>query len=59
MINAILTDQSGKPMMLLIGLSHRNLDLLREQGLSGYIKISGKDIDLPIDVMITAAAISF
>lgn len=41
--------------LLLLGLSHANLDRLRADGLNGAIRIKGKDIGLPIEIWITAA----
>lgn len=45
---------SGREVLVL-GLSHANLDRLRADGLKGYIKIDGKEIDIPFDILITAA----
>lgn len=43
--------------VLLLGLSHGNLDRLRADGLTGYIKVAGEDVELgAIDILITAAA---
>jgi hypothetical protein len=53
MIKATATAADGR-QFLLIGLSHKNLDRLKADGLNGYIPI--KDIGLPFDVIITAAA---
>lgn len=44
-----------KDNLVVLGLSHANLDRLRADGLSGGIKISGADLGIPIDIMITAA----
>lgn len=41
--------------LLLLGLSHANLDRLREQGLSGKIVVDGKELGLAVDIWITAA----
>lgn len=54
MIKATATGKNGRKY-LVIGLSHRNLDRLRADGLKGFIKIEGKEMDLPIDILITAA----
>lgn len=40
--------------ILVLGLSHANLDRLRADGLKGFIKVEGKDFDLPCDVILTA-----
>lgn len=40
--------------VLILGLSHGNLDKLRADGLDGYIKIDGGEIGIPFDIMITA-----
>jgi hypothetical protein len=52
MIKATMTAPGGR-QILLIGLSHRNLDKLKADGMNGYIPIN--DIGLPFDVIITAA----
>jgi hypothetical protein len=41
--------------VVILGLSHANLDRLRADGLNGYIKIDGKELGLPCDIIITAA----
>ena len=41
--------------VLIVGLSHANLDRLRRDGLSGYIKIDDKELGLNVDIWITAA----
>jgi hypothetical protein len=38
--------------MLYVGLSFGNLDKFRAQPLDTYIRIDGKELDLPFDVMI-------
>lgn len=54
MIKATGTTPKGTKV-LLIGLSHRNLDKLREDGLKGYIKVDGDAIGWPgHQIMITA-----
>ena len=53
MIKATMTADDGRTV-LLIGLSHKNLDRLKADGLKGYIPI--RDIGLPIDVLITAGS---
>ena len=41
--------------ILLLALSHANLDRLREDGLEGFIKILGEEVGIgKIDIMITA-----
>lgn len=45
----------GGREVLILGLSHANLDKLREQGLRGRIEIKAEDIDIPFDIIITAA----
>jgi len=50
MIKATMSTPDGR-QILLIGLSHANLDRLKADGLNGYIRI--KDIGLPFDVIIT------
>lgn len=47
--------KGGRPLVIL-GLSHRNLDKLRADGLRGYILIDGEALGIPLDVVITAAA---
>jgi hypothetical protein len=46
--------KDGQPILLL-GLSHANLDRLREYGLSGHILIKAADFGLSHDIVITAA----
>ena len=41
--------------VVVLGLSHANLDRLREAGLSGGIQISGKELGIDVDIWITAA----
>lgn len=47
------TAADGRTVVVL-ALSHRNLDRLRADGLKGFIKVNGKDIGVPVDIMITA-----
>jgi hypothetical protein len=47
---------SGGRKVLILGLSHDNLDRLRADGLNGHILIAGAEIELPFDIHITAAA---
>jgi hypothetical protein len=54
MMKAILVNPDGTRVVLL-GLSHANLDRLRSMGLSGYIEIKAADMDIPHDILITAA----
>jgi hypothetical protein len=44
-----------KGNLILLGLSHANLDRLRADGLNGAIKIKGKDLGIDVDIFITAA----
>jgi hypothetical protein len=53
MIKATATGKDGRSY-LLVGLSHANLDRLRADGTSGFIKIVGAEMGLPVDVIITA-----
>lgn len=53
MIKAICTDGNERKVLLL-GLSHINLDKLREHGLDGFIKVDGDEVGVPFDVLITA-----
>jgi hypothetical protein len=53
MMKATMTAGDGRKILLL-GLSHANLDRLRADGMSGFIEIKGKDMGIPIDVVITA-----
>lgn len=49
-----MTDAMGR-QILLIGLSHRNLDKLRADGLKGHVKINGDEVGIAgWDLMITA-----
>lgn len=41
--------------VLILGLSHGNLDRLRADGLTGYIRVEGNELGLPVDILITAA----
>jgi len=47
--------QVGDRELLVIGLSHANLDKLRRDGLQGKIVIDGKELGLDVDIWITAA----
>jgi hypothetical protein len=42
--------------VLILALSHHNLERLRANGLNGYIPIAGKELGVPFDIHITAAA---
>lgn len=53
MIKAAAKGADGRDV-LLIGLSHANLDRLRADGLDGAIKIEAKD-GWPVTILITAA----
>jgi hypothetical protein len=46
----------GDRELLVIGLSHANLDRLRSDGLTAKIAIDGKELGLNVDIWITAAA---
>jgi hypothetical protein len=46
----------GDRELLVLGLSHANLDRLRADGLGGKIVIDGKELGLDVDIWITAAA---
>jgi hypothetical protein len=50
MIKAIAT-LNGRTMLML-GLSFKNLDKFRAEAGDTYIKIDGKEMNLPIDVML-------
>lgn len=41
--------------VVLLGLSHRNLDKLRADGLNGCIEIKAEEIGIDFDIIITAA----
>lgn len=41
--------------LLVLGLSHANLDKLRADGLQGKIVVDGKELGLDVDIWITAA----
>lgn len=45
----------GKSSLVILGLSHANLDRLRAEGLKGAIKVEGKPLGLDADIWITAA----
>ena len=55
MIKAAAFSKKTGRTILLIGLSHANLDRLRADGLNGFIKINGEEMKMPVDVIITAA----
>ena len=40
--------------VVILALSHANLDRLRADGLKGSIRIDGKEVGLPLDIHITA-----
>lgn len=54
MIKAVMAQRGRK--LLLIGLSHANLDRLRADGLNGFIRIDGPVIGISHDIMITAGS---
>lgn len=41
--------------VLIVGLSHANLDRLRQDGLNGHIRIDGKELGIAFDILLTAA----
>lgn len=47
----------GGRTVIVIGLSHANLDRLRADGLESYIEITSEDLDIPfpLKIMVTAA----
>jgi hypothetical protein len=51
MIKATLTQADGRTLMV-VGLSFGNLDKFRSQPGDTFIKIDGKPMELPIDVLI-------
>ena len=51
MIKGTATGPDGRSI-LLIGLSFRNLDIFRTEPGDTFIKIEGKELGLPVDVMI-------
>jgi hypothetical protein len=51
MIKAIASDETGK-RILVIGLSFDNLDRFRAQPGDTFIRIIGREVGLPVDVMI-------
>lgn len=40
--------------MVILALSHDNLDKLKEDGLNGFILIDGQEIGISLDIIITA-----
>jgi hypothetical protein len=55
MIKATATRADGRKVMI-IGLAFGNLDNLRAKPGDDYIHINGKEMGLPVDVMIFAGA---
>lgn len=51
MMKAMATAKDGT-QLLVLGLSFANLDKFRAEPGDTYIKIKGKDVGLPVDVMI-------
>ena len=43
-----------KDRVVLLGLSHANLDRLRADGLDGFIRIAGEELGIDITILITA-----
>ena len=54
MIKATAKDENGREILIL-GLSHANLDRLRADGVKGYILIKGSDWGHDFDIYLTAA----
>lgn len=46
----------GDRALIVLGLSHANLDRLRADGLNGCIKVDGKQLGIDVDIWITAAS---
>ena len=42
-------------VVLLLGLSHANLDDLRATGLNGCVKVADPELEMPFEIWITAA----
>lgn len=53
MIKATADGRDGRTVLML-GLSHANLDKLRADGMKGHIWVSGERMGVPINVMIFA-----
>ena len=51
MMKALLTGADGRKILML-GLSFKNLDKFRAEPQDTYIKIDGKEMGLPIDVLL-------
>lgn len=51
MMKATLTGPDGRTI-LMIGLSFKNLDKFRAEPLDTFIKINGKEMNIPIDIII-------
>jgi len=51
MMKAMATGKDGRSI-LLIGLSFRNLERFRNEAGDTFIKIDGKEMGLPVDIMI-------
>lgn len=43
-----------KGHLVVLGLSHANLDRLRADGLDGFIRIAGEELGIDITILITA-----
>lgn len=54
MIKIKCEQKTGRPLILL-GLSHANLDRLRAEGLKGRIGVDGAELGIDVDIWITAA----
>jgi len=54
MLKATAKSKDGHTVLVL-GLSHKNLDKLRVDGLNGFIKVLGTEVGIPVDIIITAS----
>jgi len=52
-MKATATQGNGRKLLIL-GLSNANLDRLRADGLDGAIKVDGKEMGIPFDVIVTS-----
>ena len=52
MIKALITHTDGRPSVMMLGLSFRNLNEFREHPLDTFIPIKGAQFGLPFDVII-------
>jgi hypothetical protein len=51
MIKGVATTEDGR-QLLMIGLSFRNLDIFRAEPGDTFIRIDGREMELPFDVVI-------